>query len=525
MDIPDQQELDLRPQLIALLVLLLGTLFLLAFMVMLAVSPLYALLMALAVLCAGGAVAVFGGAGALAVIPIAYSFLLMVRFDEGLALPISGDIKMKAVYWLSLPLLAALAFVAVCGKDRPAWPSLRTPLLWLALIALAGMLLNRVFDFTLGQRNAAGELLAIGAILLPPLFAIWLPRSGLSMVRTRWCLRAVIFFGGLAGFIMSMFGLLPGSVVDALGWTETSAASVSMIRGRLPLGHPNTVASIMLLLFPAVIILGLGDQRLRWRLFYLGCALLIFSGTLFALSRGALLCMTFTGALSLLYLWSTWHGVRRVLGAALIGLFVLGLAGTALLLFSRLDFSRFWSRGYHEDASVERRLDSMGTAARVFLDHPLCGITPDALDTRLELRPGWEPVLSDEISPVFLYQGRTTAETPHNFYLMLLAEFGLLGALCFLWLLYRTAAPLWRARRLAGLRVHERRALTAFLLGIMAFLLIGMFEAVLLTSLRANIVFWVYIGLALRYAWLLEQHSASGPPDGETSGRYESAAG
>ena len=32
MDIPDQQELDLRPQLIALLVLLLGTLFLLVFL-------------------------------------------------------------------------------------------------------------------------------------------------------------------------------------------------------------------------------------------------------------------------------------------------------------------------------------------------------------------------------------------------------------------------------------------------------------------------------------------------------------
>src|SRR5690606_38047028 len=119
---------------------------------------------------------------------------------------------------------------------------------------------------------------------------------------------------------------------------------------------------------------------------------------------------------------------------------------------------------------------------------------------RLELRPGWEPLMQDRTSPIFIYKERTTAETPHNFYLMLLAEFGLAGALLFLWLLVRAVKPLLRARALDHVELADKRALTAVLIGVVAFLLMGMFEAVLLTGLRANIVFWVYLGLATRLA-------------------------
>ncbi|MBI2433538.1 MAG: hypothetical protein HYV26_11770, partial [Candidatus Hydrogenedentes bacterium] len=121
-----------------------------------------------------------------------------------------------------------------------------------------------------------------------------------------------------------------------------------------------------------------------------------------------------------------------------------------------------------------------------------------------ELRPGWIPPLADVISPIFFYEGHTTAETPHNFYLTVFAEFGLIGAAFFFWLLWRLFRRLWRARRLPELTLPERRLFTAVLLGLCAFLMIGMFEAVLMTSVRANLVFWIFAGLALRYARIKE---------------------
>lgn len=502
-----REESTLYTLILAASALLSLALFVILLLVAASVSPLYAALLMVAGLGAAGCVVIFGVPGAICVAAVVSSFLLMVRIDEGLAIPLQEPIKLKATYWVAMFLLFSLGAVTLLASGSRRKYSLGKlhgwPLVLFCLFTLFVIPVNLIFEPRLPTRALLGELLALLSIALPPVFALLIPRAPLSKWHTRLCLRAIVGMGGLAGLIMSLFGLLPGDVMSALGWSSGTVGTVDLVRGRLPLGHPNTVAAIMLLLVPSTVILGLGDRQIWWRAFYAGCGLFMFCGTLFALSRGALLCMMITVSLSLLYLWTTWRGWRRALGT--LGILSVGvlLVGLALFLFMRLDFSRFWSRGYFEEASVERRLDSMKTALLIFAEHPLQGISPDSFYNRLELRPDWDPPLLDPISPVFTYQGHISAETPHNMYLMGLAEFGLIGAGLFLWVLLRALGPIFKAWLKVPMSLSERRAFVAYGIGVFAFFLMGVFEALLFTSLRANVVFWIFLGLHLRFVQLL----------------------
>ncbi len=269
----------------------------------------------------------------------------------------------------------------------------------------------------------------------------------------------------------------------------------------------------MLLVLPLAIVQGLTGASLLWRFFYLGCAALMFCGVLFTLSRAALLNMTVVLALTLAYVFFS-AKERRFAGLILVTVLGLAFVSIAAYLFSSYDFSRFWSRRYHEDASVERRMDSMTTAVMVLRDHPVFGAGPDAIYPRLELRPGWEPPMQDPISPIIYYKGNPSAETPHNFYLHALAEFGVLGSLLLFGLVLVVVRQLWRVRGNPRLCQADRETVTGLFLGVMAFFMMGLFEALLMTGIRPTLVFWVFAGLAVHYALLVKhdaEHAVSVP--------------
>jgi O-antigen ligase len=450
---------------------------------------------------------VFGFAGAIALAAVLCAFLLMARFDEGWALPVDHIIKIKLTHLITTGCVFALglasigrAFGGAIGTTPVVGRAQRRLALGLCLFALFALVMNHLYDSTVPHREINGELLALIAVLVPVAFVWQLPHSRLSKGRALLALRALILLGGLAGLIMGMFGLLPGAVLGALGWSGATGGTIDLVRGRLPLGHPNTVAAVMLLLLPPAVVLGLNDRNLLWRPIYLACVLSMFGGTLFALSRAALMVMLLSVGATVAYLFFTQKQYRVLMFFLLSGILVV-FVGITAFLFSTMDFSRFWSRGYAESASVERRYESLVAALAVWRDHPLLGVSPDAVYTRLDLRPDWEPPTSDIASPIVYYRGMPSAETPHNMYLTAFAELGTPGAFLFFLLILSTLLQLYGAQaRLAD--TGQRRIIVGFMLGLGSFMLMGMFEALLMTSLRAATIFWVFAGLSLRYAAL-----------------------
>lgn len=458
-----------------------------------------------------GGQAYLGFTGFMAMLLAASSFLLMKRFDEGIMLPI-GEISLQLMYLMTLTAVIGNAlYLALYRLYVPPLPpgvqgflrSVSLTLLAFVIWCALSLTYNRLVpDPFILPRNIVAELGALGLITLPVLLAFYLPRASLDQQKTLLCLRGIIALGGVAGLIMAAFGVLPDSITGALGWSGATGGTVDLVRGRLPLGHANSVAAIIMLVMPAALLQGLRAPQFHWRLFGLACAGLMFCGVLFSLSRSALLCLLISMALTFLYYLSVCAPRQRFVALAGSGLLVILLVGVAAYLFTQFDFSRFWSRRYHEEASTARRLSSMQTGLVVWTAHPILGAGPDAVFPRLELRPEWTPRRQDEISPIITYGEHISAENPHNVYISTLAEFGTVGFLLFFSILVQFVRFLWRWRKRPGVTAVEKDVLASALLCMGAFLSMGMFEAVLMTGIRVNLIFWIFMGLYLRYAVL-----------------------
>ncbi|MBI1317448.1 MAG: hypothetical protein GC168_00680 [Candidatus Hydrogenedens sp.] len=453
-------------------------------------------------------VTLFGMQGALLFLPLGAAFFLMQRFDEGLAIDLGG-FSFRGFYTVIGLLFAVFALVSIpIRTDTPTKLIDRENLKGAFFIcftgflaaALLGFALNQMMDGELPDRKPLAELVAMYAIFLPMLYLPLALRADPGPTRTELLLHVCVGLGGLSGLILSAFGILPGQVLGMLGWSGAIGGTADLVRGRLPLGHPNHVAAVLNMLLPPAVVYGLLGRNALLRAFNLGCAGLMLCGVLFALSRGALLNLGIALAATLLYVVFAREN-RRWYTLPLVLLASLAVAGAAFSLFASFDFSRYWSKRYYEEKSVERRMDSMQTAVNVFLDYPVLGVTPDAVYPRVDLRPGWEPRFADSISPVIYYKGHPSAETPHNLYLIVPAEFGLVGAVCFFGLIGAMAYTLLRVRGRPGIEMHDRRMLTAYLIGLGAFMLSGMFEAVLMAGMRLNVIFWVFYGLVFVFAF------------------------
>jgi O-antigen ligase len=368
------------------------------------------------------------------------------------------------------------------------------------LLALTSVAVNGFFDRYVPNRSSLGEMLAIGGLCLPMGFAIVIPLTNLDKSKTLMCLRILIGLAALTGVVMAAFAVFPQVVAGMLGWVKDLGADTGLVRGTTPLGHSNTVSAVLLLLLPVAILLGFTHRSVLWTPFYLGSALCLMAGILFSLSRASAAVAAVIILLCYLYLF-VMKSVRRGFLVGTAALFAICVAAVGIWLFATFDFGRFWSRRYFEAASVERRIQTMNTALVVIRDYPVFGISPNSLYPRDDVDPHWIPPDVDLISTIVYYRGHLSAASPHNLYLMVLAEYGVFGAavffsllaLCLLALLYA-----WRALR--HFPPEDRATMASAILALIGFLGVGMSGVLFIYSVRIGLVFWVFVGLALRYA-------------------------
>jgi len=198
-------------------------------------------------------------------------------------------------------------------------------------------------------------------------------------------------------------------------------------------------------------------------------------------------------------------GSRSVIAAALVGLVILGavvarrraaaarrIVVFALLAVGAMVFSYQWMIGRDVAGELARqsfaiRIELFRTGLRVMATRPLFGVGID----RFYLVAGGlaSPKLRAK------WPGRMN---PHNDFLRIGAELGLVGAALFLWILVAAGRRTWVALR----RTRDAR-LAGLAGGLAAFLVTSLVSNPLMVR-DVSYVFWISLGLAVGYAAKLQ---------------------
>jgi O-antigen ligase len=152
-------------------------------------------------------------------------------------------------------------------------------------------------------------------------------------------------------------------------------------------------------------------------------------------------------------------------------------------------FTRFQSgrwRPHVVMSALDDRLDYKAVSWLIIEDHPIFGVGPGRYqEASLDQSP-------PELRQLYPYGFLQFGENAHDNYLQILAEFGPVGLLAFLWLLARLLAPVvTRARREGPV---EAWALGC---GVLMFLLMGLSSHPLLIS---QVSLWVFLAMGLASA-------------------------
>jgi putative inorganic carbon (hco3(-)) transporter len=387
-------------------------------------------------------------------------FLTYTRFSDVIVHVHSAPSVAKAL--IAVLALAILLRWAIFG-ERPT--SLGLPALLLAiygLVGLASMLFavdRSVVLQSLGDywKDAAVVLIIIALLRRPHQFrhAVWV------------LLIVGIFLGALSlhQFLTKNYHSQYGGFAVALYMNISTGANDYRLAG--PVGDPNFFAQVMLV--PGL--LGL-ERLLHERKPILKglaglSALLSILTVIFTYSRGALVALVV--ALILYFVLYPPRPAQLLLAAAL-GIVVLAFIppsyySRALTLQNLLPTQHGFSN-IRQDAALQGRISENLTAILMFEQHPIFGVG---------LRNF--PILYQDYTQSLGLAPSGQTRSPHNLYLEVAVESGIVGLIVFLWIVGLAYQSLWLARRnflKAGLNDHAN-TVTGFSIAFAAYMTAALF--------------------------------------------------
>lgn len=258
-----------------------------------------------------------------------------------------------------------------------------------------------------------------------------------------------------------------------------------------PLGDPNFFAQILLLAVPVALFIGWESRgRIRWLAF--GCAAVIVAATLLTYSRGGMLAL---GVILVLALIAHRVDRRRVIGGA--------AAILVLLLLLPASFTRRFvtieqilpgtEEAFHRDSSFEKRKLLTATAWVMFKNNPLLGVGAGNYTV-------WFDHYAEQVgSEARGYDEPGEIHYPHNLYLEIAAETGLVGLIIFGMIVAVTLAHLRTANRALAEDGLNEAAAVAKALELAA---IGYLISSLFLHGHFQRYLWLMFGLAAAFARL-----------------------
>lgn len=367
-----------------------------------------------------------------------------------------------------------------------------------AFLVLYGLLLlgssALARDAKLADERVLDNLKSLGVYLLVALLG-W---STHAVRRGVWALLAS---GTLLGAIVVTQVVTADFREEYLGLARIKYAQIygDVFEPRIagPLGDPNFFAQILVILVPLALFMAWEERNAAKRAAALLAGTLVTAAAILTYSRGGALALACVLGLSLLA--RRVHLRQLAFGVGLLVLLALLLpTGFARRLETFTQFLPGQEKVLRPDSSFEQRKLFARVAWRIFLDHPLLGVGAGNYTLHFD-------EYAEEVGSVSReYEDLGQLHYPHNLYLEIAAETGILGLFAFVAALaaglstLRTAATRFR---LAG-DIGSASVCRAFEIAIVGYLV---------SSLFLHGHFARYLWMLLGFAAALD-HLAAGIP-------------
>lgn len=361
--------------------------------------------------------------------------------------------RARAAEWVStagLPLLAALLFTNASDVSVRAFhtPSLLQPLV--AVLGLAACVLHRELRVERTLQPLTFALAAWCAIVV--VSTIWArdlsaaderaveTAKGLILflvitaLASSWrALRLAILTVVASAAFLSLLTLAQSAAGESsqeffgLARVQSSTLYGEEIDRRAsgPVGDPNFYAQMLLVALALALFSAAAQQRRALRLACYGAAGVIFGAVLLTYSRGGMLALLVMAAVSIRHLRIERRHVA--IGAALVALMALTQFILPLEVARRLRTveSLLSQSSIEHDSSILKRRLLLSASWRMFEDHPLFGVGAGNFARHFNH-------YRDEVGFAGrLYEERGARHFPHNFYMEVAAENGLVGLALF----------------------------------------------------------------------------------------------
>jgi len=262
-----------------------------------------------------------------------------------------------------------------------------------------------------------------------------------ALIQNRSVFRHVIWALLLSGIFvgsLSVYQYLTGSFTNNFfGFAEAPLLQIVDAEGYRvagPIGDPNFYAQIMVVLVPLAINRMSDEKSLLLKLLAAYGVLVISLTVIFTFSRGGFIALAIALCAAALYRPPRLSMTLVLLAVSVVSLLL--LPSTFTNRFSAVTGIITGSRDIRSESSLEGRASEMITAWQMFIDHPILGVGVKNY-----------PVFYQKYSRQLGLDDRTTMREPHNLYLEVAAETGILGLLIFFTILFYVFHNIHRAMK------------------------------------------------------------------------------
>jgi putative inorganic carbon (HCO3(-)) transporter len=277
---------------------------------------------------------------------------------------------------------------------------------------------------------------------------------------------------------------------------------VSEPRPAGPVSDPNYFARILVTALPAAALLGVARASRAERAACLAAAGLIAATIVVTYSRGGMMSMAAVAALLVAAgrVRLSWR--NALVAVALVMAVLPTTAGKRLMTIQSVVGGEDAQAG--ADASVDKRRQLLGVGLRMFADHPLLGVGVGNFGSYYQTYAN----LVGMTGPDFTVMG--VRQYPHNLYLEIAVETGLVGLGLFASAMAVAMVGLYRSRRelLARGELENAALVTSVGIGLAGYLLASVF----LHHSGFSRYLWLVLGFAVAALKLSEQRLSGADP-------------
>lgn len=291
------------------------------------------------------------------------------------------------------------------------------------------------------------------------------------LVKNTLALKTILLAAAVAAFGTALIGIyqyLTGNI--EVGWVD-SEMFAGMVRIYSTFENPNVYGEYLLFMIPLSLALFFGTKRGLYKLFWVGAGLMMVVALLLTMSRG---CWIGLAAGVLIYF--------AIADRRFLWLFLAAVVALPFVLPEAI-MTRLLSIGNLEDSSSLYRLYIWLGTFSMLKDYWLTGV---GLGTK-----AFSGVYS-----AYAYNS-VIAPHPHNLYLNIISETGVVGLIGFVWVsVAGLKNSISKAFASAGFNRHMGAALAAAFTGIFVQ---GIFDNVFY-NYRIVLVFWMFIAFSFAFA-------------------------